>query len=1335
MQGFKSFAKRTEVPFDNGLSVIIGPNGSGKCVTGDTLVQLADGSLIRINDLVNKKVAQKAEKIEDGFIAEGDSTKILTMNLETQKIEPKPIRKYVKRKSPSRLMYIKTRSGRAIKATKYHPLFVLKEGKIESLKAEELRKGLRIAVPRIINIEPRTKYFFELLNLIKAEDRIYVPWNNQFSAMLLKIKQKKTWKDIAQEIGIPLNSIKGLLDKQAINFEYLIKILRRSKMSDSEIISLIPYVKSDKSNKYKMIWKNSPEFARFLGYLLAEGRLPQTSNQIWFTNGTEEVVADYKRLIDSLFEVNSNINEYKPNCWDILAYSSPIRKILTKFGMPIGVTKDKAITDLLLIHSSNEELSELLNGLYCGDGYVSDKSIEITTKSKSLGAAIENVLLRLGIQASSNFVIKTSTNSGFSGIYKTIVISGSDNFRLFSQHISLVHKEKQQKMDRLITLKSNPNVDLIEANSMIKQLVKELGINIKENKKEFPRLDSYCYNQCIPSRHGLQYLMENLFLKCPITQNTSISQLRRLCSSDIFWDEIMELEEFESNEEWVYDLCIDKNHNFIANNFFVHNSNITDAICFVLGRLSIKSMRASRASNLIHNGGKGGPPAPEAFVELVLDNANRTFSLDKKDVSVSRTVRRNGISIYKINGETKTRQEVLELLSQAGVDPNGFNIILQEEISRFVEMHPEERRKILEQVAGISVYEERKHKSMNELARTEEKLKEIRTILNERTSYLKNLDKERSQALSHERMKKDIERDKAALLFRSLEEKRREEALLSEKISEKEKSTIKSKHSISSFEEKISRLNEKIDQINLHVEKATGIESEQLHKEIASSRAEIAALSVKMENYSDQSDNLRERQKQLKESIRKNNSEIDDLRKEKSKLKPQKQELDIVSFRRELSDAISKLKKQNKELFSCFYNLLDKVRNFNELVAQNPMKARSKISEIKSVLQEISSQTQKLDLNINQELKDLENLTKAKISALTEETETKLNLDMEISLRQKEIEKTELIIKRSDREIEELQAALEELKVQLKEKEAFAKGKEQYENKVYSNFQRMFKNRTALQDSIRKLEQGLMENRIKLRKVEDEQNGLRIAKAKTDAELETLTAEFEQYKHFSIESLRLKQSRTEIESRIKKNEVSLIQLGTVNLRALEVYDKVKEEYDQVAEKVQKLEEEKTEILNVIFEIDKKKKTSFMKVFTNINSLFSNNFLRLVGREAFLDLENNENPFEGGINIDVRIGKGKYLDVNSLSGGERTLVALSLIFAIQEFKPYYFYIFDEIDAALDKRNSERLSGLLRSNIRNAQYVVITHNDSLISDSPVLFGVSMQEGKSKVLSLKF
>ena len=181
-------------------------------------------------------------------------------------------------------------------------------------------------------------------------------------------------------------------------------------------------------------------------------------------------------------------------------------------------------------------------------------------------------------------------------------------------------------------------------------------------------------------------------------------------------------------------------------------SNISDALCFVLGRLSIKSIRAAKARNLIFLGTKAASPAKEAIVEIVFDNSEKTFSVDKDEITIKRIVRRNGQSIYKINNEKKTRQEVLSLLAQAGIDPKGFNIILQGEIQNFVMMHAEERRGIIEEVSGISIYESRKEKSLRELEKTEEKLKEINAILRERMSYLNNLEKERQQALRFKKL-------------------------------------------------------------------------------------------------------------------------------------------------------------------------------------------------------------------------------------------------------------------------------------------------------------------------------------------------------------------------------------------------------------------------------------------------------------------------------------------------------------------------------------------------------------------------------------------------------
>jgi len=194
------------------------------------------------------------------------------------------------------------------------------------------------------------------------------------------------------------------------------------------------------------------------------------------------------------------------------------------------------------------------------------------------------------------------------------------------------------------------------------------------------------------------------------------------------------------------EIIFDKEINIIIGPNGSGKSNISDALCFVLGRLSIKSIRAAKASNLIFMGSKFIKPGKEALVEVVFDNTNNDFSMNVKEVSLKRIVRKNGQSIYKINNETKTRFEVIELLAQAGIDPHGFNLILQGQIQGIVRMHADERRKIIEEVAGISIYELRKEKSLKELDKTESRLKEIMTILRERTSFLKNLEREKQQA-------------------------------------------------------------------------------------------------------------------------------------------------------------------------------------------------------------------------------------------------------------------------------------------------------------------------------------------------------------------------------------------------------------------------------------------------------------------------------------------------------------------------------------------------------------------------------------------------------------
>ena len=322
------------------------------------------------------------------------------------------------------------------------------------------------------------------------------------------------------------------------------------------------------------------------------------------------------------------------------------------------------------------------------------------------------------------------------------------------------------------------------------------------------------------------------------------------------------------------------------------------------------------------------------------------------------------------------------------------------------------------------------------------------------------------------------------------------------------------------------------------------------------------------------------------------------------------------------------------------------------------------------------------------------------------------------------------IVRRTAKDIEELEHQIQEIRAGTQEKQSILKKKEQQERELQAKFKKLFEERDALQTKIQEQNLALSESQNEMRAIEDQVNYLKIGKAKLDAEREALQMELTEFVGIEL----LQGSLQVLEERLKKTQEAVQGVGSINMRALEVYEDVKKEYDLVEQKVATLDKEKQEILAIIAEIDQKKKRSFMKTFRAMNALFSSNFSKLSSKGvAFLELENQDELFSGGVNIVVKLAKGKYFDVTSLSGGEQTIVALSLLFAIQEYKPYHFYVFDEIDAALDKRNSERLAVLLNQYMKSGQYIVITHNDAIIMNSNILYGVSMHDGVSKVLSL--
>ena len=230
--------------------------------------------------------------------------------------------------------------------------------------------------------------------------------------------------------------------------------------------------------------------------------------------------------------------------------------------------------------------------------------------------------------------------------------------------------------------------------------------------------------------------------------------------------------------------------------------------------------------------------------------------------------------------------------------------------------------------------------------------------------------------------------------------------------------------------------------------------------------------------------------------------------------------------------------------------------------------------------------------------------------------------------------------------------------------------------------------------------------------------------------LSDIKAELDQYSGVPT----IDASRVELEELARSSQAKMEALGSVNLRAPELYEQKKKEIDDVKSRVESLSGEKNAVLHMMDEIDARKRAIFLSTFTSVNDNFRKLFgFAFKGGEAALILEKPSSPFEGGLHVKVREeNRDKYLD--SMSGGEKSLIALMFIFAIQMHKAAPFYILDEADAALDKENSKKLADLIKQLSGKTQFIVVTHNDTVLSNADVALGVTRTEDGSKIVGVQ-
>ena len=209
----------------------------------------------------------------------------------------------------------------------------------------------------------------------------------------------------------------------------------------------------------------------------------------------------------------------------------------------------------------------------------------------------------------------------------------------------------------------------------------------------------------------------------------------------------------------------------------------------------------------------------------------------------------------------------------------------------------------------------------------------------------------------------------------------------------------------------------------------------------------------------------------------------------------------------------------------------------------------------------------------------------------------------------------------------------------------------------------------------------------------------------------------------------------EITSRIQRLQKRMDDLGAVNMKALEDFENVSARQQELHSQIETLSHEREQILERMRGYEDLKKETFLKTYNVINEHFKDIFHRLSDGEGTLILENEEKPFEGGLDIEAQPRDKKKQRLAGMSGGEKALTALSFVFAIQKYMPAPFYAFDEVDASLDGINVEKLAHIVQSQAETTQFIVVGHRKPMIESANRTIGVTQKEkGISKVTGVK-
>ena len=712
-------------------------------------------------------------------------------------------------------------------------------------------------------------------------------------------------------------------------------------------------------------------------------------------------------------------------------------------------------------------------------------------------------------------------------------------------------------------------------------------------------------------------------------------------------------------------------------------SNVAESFRFVLGEQSVKGMRAKKGADLIFNGSNSVARGNRASVQVLLDNRSRVFPMDFDEITLERSVHRDGQNEYEINGSKVRLKDVQELLSAANIGPTGHHIISQGEADRILSASAKERREMIEDALGLKQYQFKKLEAEKKLKKTKENIEKVESLRREVAPHLKFL----------ERQIKKIERAVAL---------REELGSVYAEYLRREDTYIAHHH---------DRLQQ--------ARRAPAAAFEALQQELTAAKATLEKA---------KDDNESTELLSLQEKITNARTTKQELLRRSGQLEGQ------VSFlERRITEAAKKAESHDEA----------------------PLPA----AEVKKLLSQIES--------------DVEKAVKSEDVSVLRRALTDI-----VHLGQKFLRGTEGQVVVDTKEEETELKAIESELIEVEKAIAAAKADEETHAKAYEEL------KTSIE-----AEQG--ESRAAEREVfriVGEQRELENQLAEIDRELSVLDRDRDEFKRELQEAVALMGSgaadyfklevvvdgetigneaivaedrgvQYERRRELEKMKIRLEELGGNTEDVEKEYKEVKERDEFLVREIADLNESVEKLEQLIAELTEQLNEQFVAGIDKIDAEF-NRFFALMfgggeaklvrvkptkkqkrteedefGEEVEVSEEVEDEAAQEGIELDVKLPNKKVRGLDMLSGGERALTSIALIFAMSQVNPPLFIILDETDAALDEANSRRYGDMIEALAEKSQLILITHNRETMSRAGILYGVTMgADGVSQLLSVK-